>query len=258
VSGLGRTPASIAVDLYGPFAQASAINCGGRPLWHGTVQASGDGTVSSASTTVPKAGFYVYREQIESSPLIAGVQTACAIVPETVLGAPAIITGPGAPVIHAGPASSGRPPGGVPASVQIPSLGLSAPVQGAAIDLQDGELAVPNDIHRTGWWVDGAAPADSVGTVLIAGHVDSAAAGAGSFFALKTATPGTLIIVTTRAGTTYRYKVTSVSTVPKAQLPTGIFTRSGPRRLALVTCGGPFDEKTHHYLDNVIVTATPA
>jgi hypothetical protein len=36
------------------------------------------------------------------------------------------------------------------------------------------------------------------------------------------------------------------------------FARDGPPRLALVTCGGPFDERTRHYRDNVVITAEPA
>jgi hypothetical protein len=33
------------------------------------------------------------------------------------------------------------------------------------------------------------------------------------------------------------------------------FVNSGAPKLALVTCGGPFDAATGHYLDNVIVWA---
>jgi hypothetical protein len=46
--------------------------------------------------------------------------------------------------------------------------------------------------------------------------------------------------------------------MPKPKLPTGIFTQNGSRKLVLVTCGGPFDQHTHHYVDNVVVTAVPA
>ena len=34
------------------------------------------------------------------------------------------------------------------------------------------------------------------------------------------------------------------------------FARDGAVRLTLITCGGPFDPKTRHYRDNVVVTAT--
>ena len=55
-----------------------------------------------------------------------------------------------------------------------------------------------------------------------------------------------------------RYRVTSVRRVRKQGLPSSIYSRSGPARLVLVTCGGPFDTKTGHYRDNVVVTAVPA
>lgn len=31
--------------------------------------------------------------------------------------------------------------------------------------------------------------------------------------------------------------------------------RDGAARLTLITCGGPFGEKTGHYRDNVVITA---
>ena len=51
--------------------------------------------------------------------------------------------------------------------------------------------------------------------------------------------------------------MTSLRRVRKAALPTSIFTRTGERRLVLVTCGGPFDAARRRYRDNVIVTALP-
>ena len=131
-------------------------------------------------------------------------------------------------------------------------------MQPSVIDLRTGQLAVPTDIHRTGWWKDGAAPGDSAGTVLIAGHVDSAAAGAGAFYPLKSAQAGATVTITTSDGHSFRYRVTRMQIVLKANLPIGIFTRSGAARLVLVTCGGPFDYRTGHYIDNVIVYASPA
>jgi hypothetical protein len=43
----------------------------------------------------------------------------------------------------------------------------------------------------------------------------------------------------------------------KTRLPPSLFDTAGPPRLALVTCGGPFDSATGHYLDNIIVWAVP-
>lgn len=261
VSGLGSTAAVIGVQLFGPFASVDAISCGGRPAWRGSVKdTSGDGTVTSPAVRIPRAGFYVFRERLVGSRLVAGVTTPCSVTAETSLGAPAIITGGGGPIYHGRAAAAGRPSSSVPTRVQIPSLGIDAPIQPADIDLAQGELGVPSNIHRTAWWKDGAVPSDSSGTVLLAGHVDSAAAGAGAFFPLKTSAvhAGQTVVVTTADGKQYRYRITRVQTMPKPKLPTGIFTQSGQRKLVLVTCGGPFDPHTHHYLDNVVVTAVPA
>jgi hypothetical protein len=56
-------------------------------------------------------------------------------------------------------------------------------------------------------------------------------------------------------GRTTAYRVTSVRTYAKRRLPLSLFSRNGPARLVLVTCGGPFDRSTGHYPLNVVVTA---
>jgi hypothetical protein len=257
VSGLGTTPATVNVDLYGPYASLAQVNCSGSPAAHQTLAVKGDGSYDSPSFTVSKIGFYVFRESIAPSANVSGVQTQCADTAETSLAAPAIITGGRGPFPHQARQTSSQSDASTPTQVQIPALDVQAPVQPITIDLALGQLGVPSDIHHTGWWRDGAAPGDAHGTVLIAGHVDSAAAGAGAFFPLPHATRGDLVTITTRSGATVRYRVTSVERVLKANLPDSVFDRSGPARLALVTCGGPFDYQTGHYLDNIIVWGTP-
>ena len=258
ITGLGKTPATVDVDLYGPYASLAQVDCSGTPAGHKTLPVTGDGSYDSPGFTVSKVGFYVFRESIAPSANVSGVMTQCADTAETSLTAPAIITGGRGPYAHMAPQSSSQGASATPTEVQIPSLGVDAQVDPITIDLALGQLGVPSDIHRTGWWRDGAAPGDAHGTVLIAGHVDSAAAGAGAFFPLPKAAPGALITVTTRSGATVRYRVTRVQRVLKANLPDTVFDSSGPARLALVTCGGPFDSQTGHYLDNIIVWATPA
>jgi hypothetical protein len=43
----------------------------------------------------------------------------------------------------------------------------------------------------------------------------------------------------------------------KQDLPADLFSRQGPPTLTLITCGGAFDEATGHYVDNVVVVASP-
>ena len=76
-------------------------------------------------------------------------------------------------------------------------------------------------------------------------------------YALKNARRGDVVKVTSDDGRTRSYRVTSLRTVRKDALPASIFSRKGPKRLVLVTCGGPFMQASGHYRDNVIVTARP-
>jgi LPXTG-site transpeptidase (sortase) family protein len=186
---------------------------------------------------------------------VAEVETECGESTETALGAPAIITGPGDRTHLVSFRAVRRD---APRRVRVASLGIDAPVAPAAIDLKQGVLAVPDDIHETGWWEDGAAPRDATGSVVIGGHVDSAKSGAGAFFSLKNARRGTVVEVTSATGRTTSYRVVSVRTMPKAQLPTEIWSQKGRNHLVLVTCGGPFDAAGGHYRDNIVVTGVRA
>ena len=138
------------------------------------------------------------------------------------------------------------------------SLGIDAPVLPATIDLKQGVLAVPADIHEAGWWADGATPHSPVGSIVIAGHVDSATGGAGAFFPLKQARAGEIVALTSANGRTKSYRVVSVDHMLKANLPADIWSQQTPNRLVVVTCGGPFDPVTKHYRDNIVLTAVPA
>jgi len=94
------------------------------------------------------------------------------------------------------------------------------------------------------------------GSVVIDGHVDSAAFGVGALFRLRDARPGDDVVVTNAAGVTTRYSVVARRTYAKTTLPvTEIFAADVDQRLVLLTCGGPFDPTTRHYADNVVVYA---
>ena len=82
--------------------------------------------------------------------------------------------------------------------------------------------------------------------------------GVGAFFHVKDAKPGDKVTVTTTGGRTFTYSVASVKSYPKRDLPADVWSKHGRARLVLVTCGGPFDQKTKHYVDNIVLTAYPA
>ena len=256
VTGLGKTPAKVEVELFGPFASRAAIRCDREPYWSGSVDVPGDGEFRSPRVTVRKVGFYTYRERIAGSESVTGTETKCAVEAETSLGRPLISTGRGD---HVREVVAAQDDEDVPEPTRVRSsaLGIDAPVSAMGIDLKAGALGTPENIDRVGWWRDGAAPGAKSGTILLAGHVDSAKRGAGAFYGLKRAHRGDRIQLRSDDGRTKTWRVTSTKLMRKESLPPEIYTRSGPRRLVLVTCGGPFDARRGHYRDNIVVTAVP-
>ena len=258
VTGLGQTPATIEVRLFGPFASRAAMDCDGAPYWKGTVDVTGDGEVDSAKVKLTRAGFYTYRERIVGTASVAATETACGEEIETSLALPLILTGRGDPVVQAATATrAAQTTSAKPTRVRLAARGIDAPVYDVDIDTRSGALAIPKDIDRVGWWRDGAAPGSSNGAILLAGHIDSAKRGAGAFYGLRKARRGDTVTVTTDDGKSRRYRVSTMQRVRKAALPESIYSRTGRRRLVLVTCGGPFNASTGHYRDNLIVTAYP-
>ncbi len=154
-------------------------------------------------------------------------------------------------------------------SLVIPSLGVDAPLvaTGAVGAPGSASLTIPPDISEVGWW-DGTlqvgsrrvvvrAPAPGApGVAILAGHVDSAAAGPGALYRLDDLHVGQAIDVTDVEGKATSWRViTAPQLTLKSRLPASLFATTGPPLLALVTCGGPFDAATGHYDDNVIVWA---
>lgn len=96
------------------------------------------------------------------------------------------------------------------------------------------------------------------GVALIAGHVSSAIAGPGALYRLGHLAVGARISIIDSDGHTATWRVSSPpDTTLKTELPPALWVTTGPPKLALVTCGGPFNAATGHYLDNVIVWAVP-
>ena len=107
-----------------------------------------------------------------------------------------------------------------------------------------------------GWYVGSAHPGDAGPTVLI-GHVDSKH-GPGIFYAVSRLHPGDQIVVTRADRSRAVFVVQQVQRYAKRAFPTASVYRGDSRAsLRLVTCGGAFDGRTGHYLDNTVVFAAP-
>ncbi|WP_180357979.1 class F sortase [Streptomyces sp. NP160] len=169
--------------------------------------------------------------------------------------APAEDTGPALPrLVPSDPAPAVVAAAAAPVRVQLPALGVDAPVDavGAA---PDGSVVVPEDGARTGWWAPGAAPGDADGSVVLVGHVDTPA-GPGALFRLREAQAGQDVLVTDAAGVQHVYRTSGTAQFSKSELPAAaLFTTAGAPRLVLISCGGEFDRASRHYADNVVVVA---
>ncbi len=140
-----------------------------------------------------------------------------------------------------------------PAGLIIPTLGIDQPLIQLGI-MADGALEAPRNRTDIGWWSDGPAP-DETGAVVVAAHV-SFNGDPAVFAALSTMEPGELIYLPLVDGTLAVYQVVSVEQFPKAEFPDArVYTREGPTRLRLITCGGDVNPATRHFVDNVVVFA---
>jgi hypothetical protein len=144
-----------------------------------------------------------------------------------------------------------------PLTMRVPALKLDATVAAVGVDASTGDFDVPPSVDRVGWYRYGPDLAATAGSIVIAGHVDSAEQGKGAFFKLGSMEPGDRITLSGASGAK-SFKVVGRERYAKTKIPLDkYFARDGALRLTLITCGGPFDAETGHYRDNVVVTATP-
>jgi LPXTG-site transpeptidase (sortase) family protein len=143
----------------------------------------------------------------------------------------------------------------VPVSVRIPAIGVSAPVMKLGKN-PDGTVQVPPlaDHNLTGWYQYGPAPGQP-GPAVILGHVDSAT-GISVFYHLKDLRRGDRIYVTLADEKVTAFAVDGVQKAAKDAFPTAaVYAEGDYPALRLITCGGPFDPTTGHYLDNIVIYA---
>ena len=142
----------------------------------------------------------------------------------------------------------------VPSMLQLPSIGVDAPIDSVGVSPGTNEIEVP-PIERIGWYRFAASPGGPGSSVLL-GHVDGAGR-EGVFFRLGSLEPGDPVSVGFADGTQRTFHVVGREEFAKGDLPAELFSRGGPSRLVLITCGGAFDASIRHYRDNVVVVAEP-
>jgi Sortase domain len=144
----------------------------------------------------------------------------------------------------------------LPVAVTIPAIQVHARIIALGLD-RSGAVAIPslNTPFLTSWYDGGSAPGQA-GPAVLFGHVDSAKVGPAVFYRLGDLRPGDLVYVTRSDRRTAVFKVSAVGMYSERNFPAGkVYGFTPHPTLRLITCGGTYDDGTHHYLDRIIAFA---
>jgi len=154
-------------------------------------------------------------------------------------------------------ATGDRPSRSSPVSLDIPAIDVHARIISLGLS-RNGTLTVPPLSHPgvTSWYDKGPVPGQP-GAAAILGHVDAVGVGPAVFYDLGNLRPGAKIYVRLRDHQTIVFETYSVALDDKTRFPTArVFGYTSWPTLRLITCGGTFDQRTNHYLGNVVAFAS--
>jgi Sortase domain len=141
-----------------------------------------------------------------------------------------------------------------PIALEIPSIGVRTTNFVSLGRAADGSLQVPQDFSSVGWYAAGPSPGQ-LGPAIMAGHVDGPD-GPAIFYRLGALRPQARIAVGRKDGSTATFIVDRIQRFPKDQFPTArVYGSTNRAELRLITCGGSFDQKSGHYIDNIVAFA---
>ncbi|MET8279087.1 class F sortase [Micromonospora sp. NPDC005174] len=218
---------------------------------------------SAAAHHLVSIGSAIRRHRDRRAPLAALVAAGAAVCLAAGSGVGLATTGPppvatwhpgcadGCASVAASVAASPRPQG-PPTRVRVPRIGVDSALTVLGLD-RAGALVPPADFDVAGWYGGGPAPGDT-GPAVLAGHLDSRR-GPAVFARLGELRSGDRVQVW-RDGQWLSFRVTGSLRTRKDQFPTAVVYGPTPNaELRLVTCGGDFDRRRGHYVDNVVVFA---
>jgi LPXTG-site transpeptidase (sortase) family protein len=139
-----------------------------------------------------------------------------------------------------------------PKYIRLPSVSIEGYIQNVGID-QNSQIAVPNNVHFGGWFVDTVRPGE-LGLSIIDGHLNGTSRG-GIFRNLKNVKVGDEFEVEIGDGTTQQYRVIDTQTLDNDKAADVLFSQKFGilSQLNLITCGGTYDKSAKIYEQRVIV-----
>lgn len=145
-------------------------------------------------------------------------------------------------------------PGGAPRQIEIPSQSIQGCIQRVGTD-QNGAIAVPNNVHLAGWYVNSVLPGEP-GVSLIDGHV-LGRYGDAIFKDLWLVREGDKVRVQLADLSWREFEVIEVLDLSIEETEQKMLEQKEgvAHQLTLITCTGAFDSDTQTYDRRVVVRA---
>lgn len=142
-----------------------------------------------------------------------------------------------------------------PKKIIIKSIGVNAFLQNVGVD-QNRQIAVPNNIHIAGWFVDSVRPGQK-GLAIIDGHVDGRIVSEGVFGHLDTIKEGDEFTIEMGSGKELMYRVSKITTVSTEESASVLYSQAPgiDSQLNLITCTGTYLKDKKTYDKRMIVTS---
>ena len=132
-----------------------------------------------------------------------------------------------------------------PKTLLIPSIEVNAKIQYVGIT-RNGNMATPNNFSDVGWFKYGAIPG-SIGSAVIAGHVNNGLSFPAVFKDLEDLNIGDDIYIDTNDGEVIYFKVIDKQTYDYKAIVEEVFNQNNGAFLKLITCTGLWipEHRTH-------------
>jgi len=140
-----------------------------------------------------------------------------------------------------------------PIRLQIPSINIDAAIEHVG-NTPDGEMAVPSDTEKAGWYEPGVSPGDKGGAV-ISGHFNGKDGKPGLFKDLVNLKQGDMILVTNELGITSTFKVRESRTYNPGYAEEVFSPKDNGTHLNLKTCDGIWDSVKGSFTKRLVVFA---
>lgn len=142
-----------------------------------------------------------------------------------------------------------------PQRIIAPTIGVNGYIQKVGID-QESKIAVPDNVHVAGWFVDSVRPGDK-GLSIIDGHVDGPTMDA-IFVRLGELQQGDRFSIMRGDNVEHVFEVVKTVTILETEAAPVLYSQHEgvTRQLNLITCGGTFDTTSNTYDKRTIVIAT--